>query len=479
MSMRSLASVLVLSLALVPAAVRAEMPAQMAGKPEDVGLSSTQLKRLEAATKKNIDDGLMPGAVMLVARRGKVAWVSVQGKRTPDADDPMKFDSIFRIYSMTKPITSLVLMQLVEEGRLQVYDPVDKYLPEIGKMKVGTEVTVDGRPTLRLGDPERAMTVQDLLRHTAGLTYASRGTSLVHKAYIDAKVGDRTATNEEMVKRLGGVPLLFAPGEPLDTATHYVVFPDAIGHGRSSKPSDGLRMRFPKYDYDDMVDAQRRLLVEGLGVGRLRLIVGTSMGCMHAWVWGERYPGFADALVPLACAPTAIVGRNRIVRRLIVDAITSDPDWKGGDYAAPPLRGMRAATASLFMMVTAPHVLHRQAPTRAAADSTILAYLDRGSRAIDANDMIYAFEASRDYDPSPRLESIGVPVLAINFADDFVNPPELGLMERLMPRVRRGRYVLVPTSEQTVGHGTHSRPAVWREHLVEFLRTTEGAGRSP
>ena len=213
MSMRSLASVLVLSLALVPAAVRAEMPAQMAGKPEDVGLSSTQLKRLEAVTKKNIDDGLMPGAVMLVARRGKIAWVSVQGRRVPDADDPMKFDSIFRIYSMTKPITSLVLMQLVEEGRLQVYDPVAKYLPEMGKMKVGSEVTVDGRPALRLSDPERAMTVQDLLRHTAGLTYGSRGTSPVHKAYIDAKIGDRTATNEELVKRLGGVPLLFTPGE--------------------------------------------------------------------------------------------------------------------------------------------------------------------------------------------------------------------------------------------------------------------------
>src|SRR5687767_1980116 len=213
MSMRSLASVLVLSLALVPAAVRAEMPAQMAGKPEDVGLSSTQLKRLEAVTKKNIDDGLMPGAVMLVARRGKIAWVSVQGKRTPDSDDPMKFDSIFRIYSMTKPITSLVLMQLVEEGRLQVYDPVAKYLPEMSKVKVGSEVTVDGRPALRLSDPERAMTVQDLLRHTAGLTYGSRGTSPVHKAYIDAKIGDRTATNEELVKRLGGVPLLFTPGE--------------------------------------------------------------------------------------------------------------------------------------------------------------------------------------------------------------------------------------------------------------------------
>jgi len=184
-----------------------------AASPEDVGLSSTQLKRLEATTKKNIDDGLMPGAVMLVARRGKVAWVSVQGKRAPDSDDPMKFDSIFRIYSMTKPITSLVLMQLVEKGRLQVYDPVAKYLPEVGKMKVGAEVTVDGRPTLRLSDPERAMTVQDLLRHTAGLTYGSRGTSLVHKAYLDAKIGDRAASNEEMVRRLGGVPLLFSPGD--------------------------------------------------------------------------------------------------------------------------------------------------------------------------------------------------------------------------------------------------------------------------
>jgi CubicO group peptidase (beta-lactamase class C family) len=209
---RSVASIL-LSLAIVPMAAQAEMPAQMAGTPEEVGLSSAQLKRLEAATKKNIDDGLMPGAVMLVARRGKIAWVSVQGKQAPDSNDPMKFDSIFRIYSMTKPITSLVLMQLVEEGRLQVYDPVAKYLPEMGKVKVGTDVVVDGRPTLRLSDPERAMTVQDLLRHTAGLTYGNRGTSLVNQAYVDAKIGDRTATNEEMVKRLSGVPLLFTPGE--------------------------------------------------------------------------------------------------------------------------------------------------------------------------------------------------------------------------------------------------------------------------
>jgi homoserine O-acetyltransferase len=263
---------------------------------------------------------------------------------------------------------------------------------------------------------------------------------------------------------------LFAPGAPLDTTQHYVIFPDGIGHGRSSKPSDGMRMRFPKYTYDDMVDAQRRLLVEGLGVDHLRIVMGTSMGCMHAWVWGERYVGFADALVPLACAPTAIVGRNRMIRRTIIDAITNDPEWQGGNYTSPPLRGMRAAMASLWVMTSAPLVQHRQAPTRDRADSAMNAYLERQSRALDANDVIYAFEASGEYDPSPRLESITVPVLAINSADDFVNPPELGLMEKLIPRVKNARYVLIPTSERTRGHGTHSQPAVWGELLGEFLR---------
>jgi homoserine O-acetyltransferase len=262
---------------------------------------------------------------------------------------------------------------------------------------------------------------------------------------------------------------LFAPGAPLDTTQHYVIFPDGIGHGRSAKPSDGLRMKFPKYTYDDMVDAQRRLLVEGLGVSHLKLVMGTSMGCMHAWVWGTRHAGFADALVPLACAPTAIAGRNRMVRKTILDAIMNDPDWKGGDYSAPPLRGMRAAMASLWVMTSAPLVQHRQAPTRVQADSVMTAYLDRQSRALDANDVIYAFESSRDYDPSPMLERVTVPVLAINSADDFVNPPELGLMERLIPRVKRGRYVLIPTSERTRGHGTHSQPAIWRDLVAEFL----------
>jgi homoserine O-acetyltransferase/O-succinyltransferase len=266
---------------------------------------------------------------------------------------------------------------------------------------------------------------------------------------------------------------LFAAGAPLDTTRFYVVLPDGIGHGRSSKPSDGLRMRFPKYTYDDMVDAQRRLLVEALGVSHLRLVMGTSMGCMHAWVWGTRHAGFADALVPLACAPTAIAGRNRMLRKLIIDDITSDPEWKGGDYERPPLRGLRAAMGALFVMTSAPLVQQRQAPTRVGADSAIMAYVDRQSRALDANDVIYAFEASRDYDPSPLLERVDVPVLAINSADDEVNPPELGLMERLMPKVMRGRYVLIPTSERTRGHGTHSQPAVWGEELRKFL---EGLG---
>ncbi len=263
---------------------------------------------------------------------------------------------------------------------------------------------------------------------------------------------------------------LFAPGAPLDTTVHYVVLPDGIGHGRSSRPSDGLRMRFPKYTYDDMVDAQRRLLVDGLGVRHLRLVMGTSMGCMHAWVWGTRHAGFADALVPLACAPAPIAGRNRMIRKLIVDDITSDPEWRNGDYAQPPLRGLRAAMGVLFVMTSAPLVQHRQAPTRAQADSAMLAYLDRQARAQDANDVLYAFEASRDYDPSPLLARVTVPVLAINSADDFVNPPELGLMERLMPAVPRGEYVLIPTSERTRGHGTHSQPAVWGERLAAFLR---------
>ena len=261
---------------------------------------------------------------------------------------------------------------------------------------------------------------------------------------------------------------LFGAGQPLDTTLYYIVLPDGIGHGRSSRPSEGLHARFPRYTSDDMVEAQHRLLIEALGVTHLRLVMGTSMGGMHSWVWGERHPDFMDGIVPLASVPTAIVGRNRMLRRMAMDDIRSDPAWRNGEYVAQP-PGLRAALQMLWIMTSAPLVQHRDAPTRDAADSAITAYLDARMRTMDANDMLYAFDASRDYDPSPQLDRIVAPVLAINSADDAVNPPELGLMERLMPRVKRGRYVLLPISPQTRGHGTHTIAAVWKEPFAAFL----------
>ena len=261
---------------------------------------------------------------------------------------------------------------------------------------------------------------------------------------------------------------LFGPGQLLDTAKYFVILPDGIGHGGSSKPSDGLRARFPKYTYNDMVDAQHALLTQGLGVNHLRLAMGTSMGCMHAWVWGERYPAFVDGLVPLACAPTQIAGRNRMMRTMIMDFIRQDPGYHGGEYTTQPA-GLRPAMGMLYVLTSASKVQQKAAPTRDQDDRLIRTYLDQQSRSHDANDVLYAFDASRNYDPSPDLEKITAQVLAINSADDFVNPPELGLMEQLMPRVKHGRYVLLPITEQTRGHGTHSLPAVWKGHLEEFL----------
>ncbi len=263
---------------------------------------------------------------------------------------------------------------------------------------------------------------------------------------------------------------LFAPGKLLDTTRYYVVLPDGLGHGASSKPSDGMHASFPRYTYDDMVKAQYLLLTEQLKVNHLRLVMGTSMGCMHAWVWGYTYPTFVDGLVPLACAPTQIAGRNRMIRTMITDAIRNDPEWKGGEYTAPP-SGLKPALEFLFLMTSAPLVQHRQAPTRDAADSSIRRFVEQRFRATDANDMLYQFESSRDYDPSSHLEQVSAPVLAINSADDFVNPPELGLVERLLPRVKQAKFVLIPISDQTRGHGTHSLPAVWGSWLRDFLAT--------
>ncbi len=266
---------------------------------------------------------------------------------------------------------------------------------------------------------------------------------------------------------------LFGHGQLLDTANYFVILPDGIGHGHSSKPSDGMHARFPKYTYDDMVDAQHELLTTALGVSHLRLVMGTSMGCMHAWVWGERYPDFVDGLVPLACLPTQIAGRNRMIRTMIMDFIRDDPGYRGGDYTTQPA-ALRQAMGMLFLMTSAPKVQQKQAPTRDQADSAIRAYLDQNVRTHDANDVVYAFNASRDYDPSPNLEKITARVLAINSADDFVNPPELGIAEQLIKRVKNAKFVLLPITDQTRGHGTHSLPAIWGPHLADFLKTLPG-----
>jgi homoserine O-acetyltransferase/O-succinyltransferase len=262
---------------------------------------------------------------------------------------------------------------------------------------------------------------------------------------------------------------LFGPGQLLDSNRYFIVLPDGIGHGKSSKPSDGLRARFPKYTYDDMVRAQHTLLTEGLKVNHLRLVIGTSMGAMHCWVWGEVYPDFVDGLVPLASAPTAIAGRNRVMRKMIMDSITHDPHWKNGDYAEQPRQGLVGAINLLMMMTSSPLQWHRSGSTREAADGWYEDQITARLANIDANDMLYQYNASREYDPSPNLEKITAAVLAINSADDVVNPPELGLMEKLMPRVKRGRYILIPTSERTRGHGTHSLPAIWGGSLAQFL----------
>ena len=265
---------------------------------------------------------------------------------------------------------------------------------------------------------------------------------------------------------------LFGPGQLLDATRHFIILPDGIGHGRSSKPSDGLKGRFPRYGYRDMVEAQHRLLTEKLGVNHLRLVLGTSMGGMHAWLWGEIHPDFMDGLVPLASLPTQIAGRNRIWRRIVMDSIRNDPGWRGGDYEAQPA-GLRTGVQMLIFMGGSSRMRQASAPTLQAADE----YLDRGTggmlRGTDANDLLYALDASRDYDPGPALERIRAPLLAINFADDLINPPELGVLEREIRRVPKGQAVLIPEGEVTVGHGTHTKAVVWKEHLAAFLKTLD------
>jgi homoserine O-acetyltransferase/O-succinyltransferase len=263
--------------------------------------------------------------------------------------------------------------------------------------------------------------------------------------------------------------VLFGPGQLLDTSRYFIILPDGIGHGKSSKPRDGLRAHFPQYDYDDMVLGHYRLLTEGLGVNHLRLILGTSMGCMHSFVWGETYPDFMDALMPLACLPVQIAGRNRIGRKMIMDAIRNDPDWKNGEYTSEPQQSLRTALDLLLILGSAPLQMQKNYPTRDAADKFLDDYFAARMPGLDANDLLYYVNASRNYDPSPQLEKIKAPVIWINSADDFINPPELKIAEREAPRLKNGRFVLIPVSDQTHGHGTHTWAAVWNQYLEELL----------
>jgi len=269
--------------------------------------------------------------------------------------------------------------------------------------------------------------------------------------------------------------VLFQHGQLLDADKYFIILPDGIGHGKSSKPSDALHARFPQYGYRDMLAAQYMLLTKGLEVDHLRLILGTSMGCMQAFMWGEAYPDFMDALMPLACLPVQIAGRNRLWRDLIVDAIQNDPQYNKGEYVTEPASSLRTAAGMLLIAGSAPIQMQLALPTRDAADEFLQKYMPRQMADLDANDILYAVAASRDYDPSQDLEKIKAPLLQINSADDFINPPELGIAEKEIKRVKNGRFILLPASDQTHGHGTHTWAAVWQQYLAQLLEASKTA----
>ena len=331
-------------------------------------------------------------------------------------------------------------------------DPVEgDYL--VKDFKFGTGETL---PELRLhyttiGSPTRA--------------HAHRATRnavlIMHGTTGNGRVSDAVGFSGELFDR-----------QLLDAAKHYIILTDAIGHGKSSRPSDGLHLKFPRYTYEDMVRAQYRLVTEKLGVNHMRLVMGTSMGAMHTWMWAYLYPDFMDALMPLASAPVEIAGRNRILRKLIIDSIRNDPDFNNGEYTGP-LRSMLGAQFSLFIMTSSPLQLYKQAPTREQADQAFERRFYGPAGRMDPNDMLYAYDCSREYNPAPHLEKIKAPLYAINSADDEVNPPELGILEREIKRVKRGRFILIPTSDQTRGHGTHSMPVIWGKYLAELLEESQ------
>ena len=266
---------------------------------------------------------------------------------------------------------------------------------------------------------------------------------------------------------------LYGPGQPLDIRKYWIILPDNIGHGRSSKPSDGLRMKFPKYDYADMIEAQHRMLTEGLGIRHMRLIMGTSMGCMHSFMWGEMYPDFSSALMPLACEPIEIAGLNRIWRQMLIDGIEKDPAWQSGNYSKEPESGLRTAASILVIAGSAPLNLQKQYPTREAAKAYVEQAVARDMAGVDADDMIYQFDSSRNYNPWPNLEKIVASMMWVNSADDFINPRNLPVPQQAVKRMKNARFRLIPESAETHGHGTHTWAKFWKADLIELLARSE------
>ena len=308
-------------------------------------------------------------------------------------------------------------------------------------------------PEVRMHYTTFGVPVKDNRGHTTNAVLILHGTSGTGHQFLRSIFAD----------------VLFGPGQLLDTNQYYIILPDNIGHGKSSKPSDGMHAHFPQYDYADMVSLQHELVQKGLGVDHLRLVMGTSMGCMHSWMWGEAYPTEMDALLPLACLPVQIAGRNRIWRKMVIDGIRRDPEWKNGDYSAQPRAALEMSADFLVIAGSAPLQMQQELPARDAADKYLEETIQRITSGLDANDFLYAVSASRDYDPSSKLGLIQAPVMFINSADDFINPPELGIAEQEIKLIKKGRFVLLPTSEKTHGHSTHTWAAVWQQYLRELL----------
>jgi homoserine O-acetyltransferase len=267
--------------------------------------------------------------------------------------------------------------------------------------------------------------------------------------------------------------VLFGPGQLLDTNRYFIILPDDIGHGESSKPSDGPHMHFPQYDYDDMVASQHAMLLDGLHVDHLRLILGTSMGGMQSFVWGETYPQFSDALAPFACLPVELAGRNRMWRYMAMQSIKNDPAWKNGDYTSEPVEGLRGANDLILIAGSVPLQMQKSFPTRAQAEAYVDRVLTASIAHSDANDFLYYVNASRNYNPEPKLSTITTPILWINSADDFINPPELGIAEKMVTKIPHAKFILIPISDATRGHGTHTQAAVWKDYLADFMAQTE------